>query len=97
MNRSSRCAAAAAVALLLSAAPAAAADQQPQNVGGTRSGWLTVLTGWFGDLIGDRGRDHHRLVAASDAPNPDGPPPQATAEPPADSETDGGPDWDPGS
>ena len=100
MNRSSHCLAAAALALLLAAAPAAAigpADRDPQNVASARSGWLTVLAGWLGDLVGDRARDGVRPAsrAADDGTSPESAPPQDDGEPPANAETDRGPDWDP--
>ena len=99
MNRSWHCIAAAALALLLAAAPAAAlgsADREPSNAGGSRIGWLTVLADWVQGLIGDRGGEAPGAVAAGVGTTSDGPPPQASDEPPDNFETDGGPDWDPG-
>jgi hypothetical protein len=100
MNRSWHCLAAAAMALLLAAAPAAAigpADRDSQNVGRTSNGWLTVLAAWVGDLIGDGDRNSPRPASrpADEGAKPEGPPPQADGEPPADAETDDGPHWDP--
>jgi hypothetical protein len=99
MNRSWHCIAAASLALLLAAAPAAAlgpANREPPNASGSRIGWLTVLADWVQGLIGDRGGEAPGAVAAGDGATSDGPPPQNGSEPPASSETDGGPHWDPG-
>ena len=100
MDRSSHRTAAAALALLLAAAPAAAlapADRDAQQAGNTGSGWLTVLAGWLGDLIGEPGRSGPRPASrpVDDDATPDNGPPTDDGEPPAGAETDSGPDYDP--
>lgn len=99
MHRSRHRVAAAALALLLAATPAAALgppDQNRNDLGRSRTGWLTTLVDWIWGLIGDPDTDVSRAVAASDETPPGAPPPQTAGELPANSETDGGPDWDPG-
>ena len=99
MNRSWHCIAAAALALLLAAAPAAALGPCDQNRTGLRdslTGWSTTLADWIWGLVGDPDPPASRAVAASDELPSGAWPPQATSEPPANSETDRGPTWDPG-